>query len=78
MAQAFEIFAVHRGAGLDFDPANFTLNDLYDKIRSRIGHELTRLRYQDEDGDFITIYGQEDLDCAVKLCLPKGVMNLFM
>ena len=79
-ATEFKVKVHHRDDNMILlvDPANFTLNDLYDKIRSRIGHELTRLRYQDEDGDFITIYGQEDLDCAVKLCLPKGVMNLFM
>eukprot|EP00158_Paraphelidium_tribonemae_P008664 Partr_v1_DN28645_c0_g1_i1_m49528 putative nucleotide exchange factor len=51
--------------------------DLISKISEKAGN-LERIRYEDEDGDYITISGDDDLAVAFKLCSSSSVMNIYV
>jgi hypothetical protein len=58
---------------------NTTMKELLERIRAKVGQKFEKVRYQDEDGDFITIRSDEDLELAIKHATKNATyLNIFV
>ena len=69
------------------NPTTITYSSLLARVSEKVspssetGQENVKLRYEDEDGDYITIYGDDDVRLAIRLVetqTRKRVLNLYV
>jgi hypothetical protein len=67
-----------------FAPVTISHGQLTERLRAKImeskgpGVQFSKLRYEDSDGDYITMVGDDDVRVAMQLAKTRGKLTLFL
>ena len=78
-----EEFLLKCHVGQDIRILSFFQSTRYEEVKQRIQEvfeiaEISKLKYRDEDGEFITIINNVDFDTAVKLYRKENKLEIWI